>query len=391
MQSFTYQNQTKLIFGEGAVTQCGELARSFGQRILVCAYGDKATASILDTVCRSLKEAGLDCQLLTGIKPNPSLDCIEEGIRIVREKNIDFLLAVGGGSVIDTAKSIAVGVYFEGAFWDLVGNDHLIERMMPMGCVVTIPAAGSESSLGLCVTNPAIQAKCTISADVMRPNFAILDPCLTYTLPAYQTFCGAADILSHLMERYFTSVPHNDLTDRLLEGAMKSLIVNTDKLKTDLNDHHARAEIMFCSTLAQNDILGAGREADWGCHYIAALISGAFDTTHGAALALITPWWAEYVLMDNPEIFAQFARRVMDVPDDFGDTVRIAREGIRRMRLFFDSLSLPARLSDLPNPLAASKEGIDAMVACYIRDFGSIGSIRRIYAEDVRAILERAR
>ncbi len=393
MQSFTYHNHTKLVFGEGALASTGALAKEYGAtHVLVCAYGDKATAPMVEAACRSLREAGMTYALLTGIKPNPSLECIDAGIEQVRRDHINFLLAVGGGSVIDTAKAIATGVAFEGRkFWDLVGHDEEITTMMPMGAVVTIPAAGSESSLGLCVTNPDIHAKCTISAPVMRPQFAILDPTLTYGLPAYQTFCGIADILSHLMERYFTADPHNDLTDRMLEGAMASVIHNGRILRQNLGDKAARAEIMFAATVAQNDLLGAGRDADWACHYVAALISGAYDTTHGAALALVTPWWMAYVLESAPQRFAQFAVRVMGAAYDFERPLVTAHEGIRRLRAFFDELGLPAHLSDLPDPHAATDAGIQEMADCYTRDFGSIGSIRRIYTAEAKAILELAK
>jgi alcohol dehydrogenase len=388
MNNFTYRNTTELIFGRGVEEQVGLKVAEYGSRVLVCSYGDAGTSGIVDRVCQRLAANGLFTVMLSGIKPNPTLQSVQEGIRLVRDNRLDFILAVGGGSIIDAAKSVAVGACYAGDFWDLFTGAGEIRQVMKIGVVVTLPASGSESSLGLCITNENLCSKVTLSSELMRPVFALLDPELTCSIPVYHTFCGVADIMSHLLERYFTSIPCTDLTDRMLEGALRSVMKNARIIQSAPDDYDARAEIMLAATIAQNDLLGVGREADWTCHFIAAVISAAYDTAHGAALAIITPSWARYVYRHNLARFVQFAMRVMDVEYEPDAPDRTALEGIDRLENFWNCLSLPSRLKDIG---IVSDPELERLADHFDRDFGSIGSIRRIFREDALCILHLAR
>lgn len=386
MLDFEFWNGTKLYFGKGVEMKAGALVKETANRALVCSYGDADTSGVVENVLKTLDENGVEYVGLSGIKPNPELAKAEEGVRLVRENGLEFILAIGGGSIIDTAKAIAAGVFYEGDLWDLYGEKLEFKRALPTGVVLTFPATGSESSNGSVLTNEKTHRKMAIIDDCLRPVFALLDPELTYTLPPYQTFCGIADIMSHVMERYFSNTKYTDLTDRMCEAVLKTVIHNALILLEAPGDYNARAEIMLASTIAHNDLLGVGRTQDWGSHYIGMELSAAYDSTHGATLSVITPAWAKYVYRENLDRFVQFAVRVFDINYDFMDPSNTAMEGILALEAFFRRLGIPTTLEEL-----GVKDGsrFDEMGDKYVQG-GLYGDIKRLEREDFINILKMA-
>ncbi len=386
MLDFRFHNDTEIIFGKDTEKVAGEETAKYTKKVLLCTYGDPNLEDITSRVKGVLAAAGVEYMELTGIKPNPEQDKVYEGIDIVKKENIDFILSVGGGSVIDTAKAIAAGVEYDGDFWDLFTGKAQFEKAMPTGVVLTFPATGSESSNGSVITNTKTGHKLAIVHNCLRPKFAILNPELTYTLPAFQTFCGAADIMSHVMERYFTSTTHTDLSDRLCESIIKSVIKNALIIKDDPDDYNARAEVMWASTLAHNDLVGMGRLGDWASHMIGMEISAIYDSVHGATLSVLTPWWARYVYKDNLNRFVQFAVRVFDVEYDFDNPERTARKGIDMLEAFFIDLELPTTLSEIG---ITSNDKFEEMSKKFFAN-GAIGSIKPLTDKDCYNILTMA-
>ncbi len=347
MENFIIKNATKIIFGKGTENLLGEEVKKYTKKVLFVSGGGSIKASgLYDRAIKSLKENNIEYVELFGVKPNPRLSLVREGIRLCRENNIDFVLSVGGGSAADTAKGIAVGVPYEGDVWDFYIGKARPQKALPVGVVLTIPATGTEASTSSVITNEDGWYKKGLGSELIRPAFSILNPELTYTLPAYQTACGAADIMSHVMERYFTNVENVDFTDRLCEATLKTIINNTPKALDKPEDYGARAEIMWAATIAHNDLLSTGRIGDWASHRIEHELSGIYDIAHGAGLSIIFPAWMRYVYKHNLNRFVQFAVRVWDVDFAFENQEDIALEGIRRMEQFFKSIGLPVTLRD---------------------------------------------
>ncbi len=386
MLDFRFHNDTEIIFGKNSEKATGEETLKYTKKTLLCCSGGPGTDNIVARVKGFLTAAGVEYVELSGIKPNPEQDRVYEGIDIVKKENLDFILAVGGGSVIDTAKAVAAGVEYEGDFWDLFKGEAPTTKALPIGVVLTFSAAGSESSNGSVVTNTTTGRKLAIVDNCLRPRFAILNPELTYTLPAFQTFCGTADIMSHVMERYFTSTTHTDLSDRLCESIIKSVIKNALIIKDNPNDYNARAEIMWASTLAHNDLVGRGRAEDWVSHLIGMEISAIYDSVHGATLSIITPCWARYVYRENIDRFAQFAVRVFDVEYDFENPERTAVKGIDLLEAFFRDLGLPTKLSQIG---IDTNERFEEMSRKSFAN-GPIGSIKPLTDKDCYNILTMA-
>lgn len=348
MINFAYQCPTEIIFGKGTQNLAGEKARRFGKKaLLVYGGGSIKRTGLYDQVVKSLREAGVEFLELGGAQPNPRLALVHQGIELCRREQIGFLLAVGGGSAIDTAKAIAIGVNYHGDVWDLFMGAKSDHQALPVGVVLTIPAAGSETSLSVVITKEDGLIKKGLSDNRVRPQFAILNPELTYTLPFYQTACGVSDMLAHVMERFFTQTPHTDVSDRICEGVMRSVLNLAPQLKERPNDYELRANIMWAGTLAHNGILGMGREEDWGSHGIEHELSAIYDIAHGAGLSIVFPAWMKYVYHENINRFVQFAVRVMDVDLEFGDPEAIVKEGIRRLEEFYRTMGLPVRLSEV--------------------------------------------
>lgn len=387
MKDFIFQNATKIIFGKRTEETVGEEIKKFDKNILLVHYGDEyiKKSGILGRIANSLTVANVEYTELTGIKPNPILSTVRKGIDICRKKNIGFILALGGGSVIDTAKAIAAGVPYEGDVWDLFLKKDLCTKAIPTGVIVTIPASGSESSNGAVITDEETHYKLDVIDLCLRPKFAILNPELTYSLPPFQTFCGVTDIISHAMERYFTAVLNVDLTDRLCEATIKTVIRNALILLDDPQNYNARAEIMWASTIAHNDLLSTGRVGDWASHGISMEISAIYNATHGAALAVITPAWMKYVYKSNVNRFAQFATRIWDVEYDFECPDRTVLHGIKKMESFFKEIGMPVRLNEL-----GIKDDRFEEMAIKATERGTIGNLKALNKDDVISILKLA-
>jgi len=387
MENFVFRNATRIVFGRGAEEAVGRETAAMAHRVLLHYGGKSVKASgLLDRVRARLKEAGVAFEELGGVVPNPRLSLVKEGIALCRKHRLEAILAVGGGSTIDSAKAVAIGVPYAGDVWDFYTRKASVKEALPVGVVLTIPAAGSESSNGSVVTNEEGWYKKDAGAECMRPRFAIMDPVLTMTLPAYQTACGAADIMAHVMERYFTRVKAGDFTDRLCEATLRTMIRNVPIALEAPTDYDARAEIMWAGTVAHNDLLGTGRIGDWATHMIEHEVSGIYDVAHGAGLAVIFPAWMTHVMRHDVDRFAQFAVRVFDVEHDHASPERTAREGIRRLRAFWKGLGLPGTLADMK----VGPDRIDEM-ARKCTENGPVGNFVKLGQADVRAILELAR
>jgi hypothetical protein len=386
MQNFTYQNTTKIVFGKGTEEEVGEYTAKHGSKVLLH-YGGGSIKKYgtYDKVVKSLEEAGVEYVELGGVEPNPKLSLVHEGIELAKEESVDFILAVGGGSVIDSAKAIAVGYFYDGDVWDFYYNNVEITEALPVGVVLTIPAAGSESSTSSVVTKMDGMYKRSIGTELIRPEFAIMNPEITFTLPDYQTACGAVDIMAHIMERYFTNTDNVEYTDRLSEASLKTIINNTPKVLENNEDYAARAEIMWVGSNAHNGLLGTGREEDWSSHGMEHELSGIYDVAHGAGLAVVFPAWMEYVYQHDLEGFAQFAHRVWDVDPDFKDLEWTAKQGIKKTKEFFSDIGMPVTLAELDIPADRLEE-----MAEKATENGPIGSFVELDTEDVLKIYKSA-
>jgi alcohol dehydrogenase YqhD (iron-dependent ADH family) len=388
MNNFTFQNTTKIIFGKGTENTVGKEVAQYSKKVLLhYGGGSIKKTGLYDRVVRSLRDAGVEYVELGGVKPNPRLSLIYEGIELCRKNDIGFILAVGGGSVIDSAKGIAVGVCYEGDVWDLYLRKDTAVKALPIGVVLTIPAAGSESSGASVVTNEDGQLKRDIGYEFLRPQFSILDPEVCFTLPAYQVACGATDIMAHIMERYFTNTPNVELTDRLCEATLTTIINNVPLALANPNDYNAFAEIMWAGTVAHNDILGTGRAQDWASHKIEHELSGIYDIAHGAGLAIVFPAWMKYVYKANLSRFVQYAVRVWKVEQDFSDPEKTALDGIARLEAFLRSIGMPTRLADA----GITEDRFEEMAEKCAASFGVIGGLKKLSKDDIVNIYRLAR
>lgn len=351
MDSFTFRNPTRIIFGKDSENQVGSEVQHYSRKILLhYGGGSIKKTGLYQRVTASLKAAGIDFTELPGVKPNPRLSLVQEGIRLCRDNSLNFILAIGGGSVIDSAKAISIGVPYPGNVWDFYTGKAVPGKALPIGTILTIPAAGSEASNGSVITNEDGWYKRAAGSDLLYPSFSILNPELAFTLPKYQVACGAADILAHLTERYFTNTLHVELTDRLIESTMKTVIHNTPKVLEQAENYDAWAEIMWAGTIAHNNLLNTGRLGDWASHDIEHEISGIYDVAHGAGLAVVFPAWMKYVWGHDVERFVQYAVRVWNVEYSFRSPEETALEGIRKLEQFFRSIGLPTTLAELNIP-----------------------------------------
>ena len=349
MDNFTFYTPTDYIFGRGVESQVGEQsARHLGQKVMIVfGQGSVRRSGLLDRVEKSLSDAGVSFVELGGIQPNPIDIPVYEGIEICRREGVTGILAVGGGSAIDTAKAIAAGVLYDGDFWDFYCGKSVIERALPVGVVLTIPAAGSEGSGNSVITKTDGMRKISIRSPYhLRPRFALMDPELTYTLPPFQTACGVADMMAHIMERYFSPTKEVEITDRVSEGVLMAIIEEAPKVMANPHDYDARANIMWSGTLAHNGICGTGRVEDWTSHGLEHELSALYGVTHGAGLAVVFPAWLTYMANEKPAKIAQFAHRVFGVKET-ADEKADALEGVARLRRFFSSLGLPSNFKEL--------------------------------------------
>lgn len=362
MNNFTFWSPTKFVFGRDTEALTGDLVKQFGGKKALIVYGGGSVvrSGLLDRVKKSLDDAGVIWEEMGGICPNPTDDRVYEGIELVRAHGIDFLLAVGGGSVIDTAKGIACGVPYEGDFWDFYCGKKIVEKAMPVGVVLTIPAAGSEGSGNSVITKKDGLIKLSLRTEsALRPRFAVMNPELTFTLPPYQTACGIVDMMAHIFERYFSNTPGCETTDRVAEGLLTEIIAEAHKIMDNPLDYDARANIMWSATLAHNGLCGTGRVEDWASHFIEHELSAIYDVAHGAGLAVVNPAWMTWVIRTNPSKVAQFAERVMGVKPEGRNEREIAEEGIARLKDFYRSIGMPVTLGEL----GIASPDIDRLVA----------------------------
>ena len=349
MNDFDFYSPTYFVFGRDREAEAGTYVKKFGgSRVLVLYGGQSAKKSgLLDRVRASLTGAGLHTAELGGVKPNPRSGLVYEGIDLCRKEGIDFLLAVGGGSVIDTAKAIAIGVPYEGDFWDFFSGK-VPEKALPVGTVLTIAASGSEGSPDSIITNEKTLDKNSAEADCLRPCFSILDPALTESLPPYQTACGVTDIMAHAFERYFTNTEDVEVTDRLLEGVLLTMLHEGPRVMADPHDYGARANIMWAGMVCHNDMMGVGRKQDWNSHHLEHVLSALYDCAHGAGLAVIMPAWMRYCADHHDGLrMAQMAVRVFGCQMDFADPRRTALEGIAAFRAFLKSIGMPLTFAEI--------------------------------------------
>lgn len=386
MIDFVYENPAKMIFGKTALSHLGEEVAKVSRRVLLV-YGGGSIKQIglYDQVLAILAEQKAQVWELSGIQPNPLLSRVYEGIGLCREHAIGLVLAVGGGSVIDTAKSIANGCCYDGDVWDFHEGKATPKASLPVGTVLTIPAAGSEMSYSCVITNDKTLQKRGFNSLTNVPRFSIMNPEYAFTLPPYQIACGAVDILAHLMERYFTRVEQVMLTDGLLEACMRTVLCSAPLVMKEPRNYDAWAEMMWTGSLAHNTLLQTGRVGDWASHKLEHELSALYDIAHGAGLAIMFPAWMKYVLPQGPGKLAQFATRVLDVPESFGSQEAIAREGVLRLEAFYQSLGMPTRLGEA---------GIDGQrleeMAQRATEAGPVGFYVPIYTKDARAIYELA-
>lgn len=360
MESFNFYSPTEFVFGKDREVEVGQYVKKYGGTKVLVHYGSKSAVKngLIARVKDSLSKAGVACVELGGVEPNPKDTKIYEGIEIVKKEGIDFILAVGGGSTIDSSKAIAVGSLYEGDFWDFYCRKAEIKKALPVGVILTIAAAGSEGSGASVVTKVEGGLKRDIGTDLVRPRFAIENPALTCTLPPYQTACGITDIMAHIFERYFTNTPEVEVGDRLCEGLLLTMLKEGPRVIADPNNYEARANIMWAGTVCHNDIIGCGRSQDWNSHAIEHELSGLYDCAHGAGLAVIMPAWMEYVMHHNVMRFAQMATRVFGCEMDFENPEATAREGIARFRKFLKSIGMPINFAEL----GAKEEDIPTLV-----------------------------
>lgn len=388
MDNFVFRSPTKIIFGKETEKLVGQEVKAFGSKVLLhYGTGSIKKTGLYDVIVNSLKESGVDFLELGGALPNPRLGLVKQGIELCRKENVGFILAVGGGSAIDSAKAIAVGVPYEGDVWDFYDKTAIPVKTLPTGVVLTIAAAGSETSKSSVITKEDGWYKKGLNEEITRPEFAIMNPELTYTLPAYQTSCGVADILAHILERYFTTTQEVDLTDRMCEGLMRTVIRTAPLALKDPLDYGIRAEIMWAGSIAHNDLLSTGRVGDWASHMIEHELSALFDVAHGAGLAVVFPAWMKYVYMNDINRFIKFANRVFDVEIDLDYPKRTVLEGINRLKNFFIDMGLPVSLEELGIP----REKINEMASkCTNDGTSTVGSFVKIGKQDVMKIFELA-
>ena len=389
MNNFDYRRTTRFVFGKNTENAVGKLVKQEGGTKVLIVYGGGSAvrSGLIDRVKKSLDSEDIRYCEISGVQPNPIDTLVYEGIAICKEEKIDFLLGVGGGSVIDTAKAIAVGARYEGDFWDFFGGDKQVETALPVSTVLTIAAAGSEGSNSCVITQDATRLKRSTQSDKIVPVFSVLNPELTMTLPEYQTACGITDMLAHVMERYFTNTKNVELTDRLCEGTMKAIITEAYKLIENPYDYDARANIMWAGVIAHNNSLGLDREQDWASHHIEHELSGMFDLAHGAGLAIVFPAWMKYVMNHDITRFVQFANRVWDVEVDYNDLPMTALKGISQYEKFMRDIKMPIRLSEVD----VTEEAIDPLVDKFgLKEGETDGSFVKLSKEDIRNIYKLA-
>ncbi len=386
MLDFEYYTPTKVFFGKEREKHTGEIISSYGYKKIMLIYGQGSIKKngLYDSTINSLKEHNIDVVEMGGVEPNPKIEFVREAVKVAKSENVELILAVGGGSVIDAAKYTALGVVADCDVWDFVEGKQKPITALPVGCVLTIAAAGSEMSWSAVVSDMSLNMKRGLASDLIRPLFAICNPELTYTVSPYQTACGISDILAHTMERYFTPCEAVDITDQIAEGVMRSVINAAKVVMQNPNDYEARANIMWASSLSHNNLTGCGRINALPVHQLEHALSGEFDNVaHGAGLAVLFPAWAKYVYMHNIPRFAQFARKVWGVVEN--DDKTAAEKGITAMGDFFKSIGMPSTLKDF----GIGSNSVDRLVElCTFYNTRTINSVIKLDTKEVKEIFD---
>ena len=383
MNNFNFYSPTYFAFGKGREADAGKYVKRFGgTRVLIhFGTGSVIKSGLLERVKAALLQEGIYYVELGGALPNPRSGLVYQGIEICKREKLDFVLAVGGGSAIDSAKAIAIGALYEGDFWDFFQGKR-VEAALKIGTVLTLSATGSEGSHSTVVTLEDGMLKRGCGGEVLRPVFSILNPELTCTLPAYQTACGATDMMAHVMERYFTNTQNVEITDRLCEGILLTIIKETPKALANPSDYEARANLMWAGMVAHNDSCGVGRMPDWATHQMEHELSALYDVAHGAGLAVMFPAWMKYVMHHDVLRFAQFAVRVWGCEMDFQSPENTAKQGIMKYEQFLTSIGMPIRFAEL----GAKEEDIELMVKTLGLGSRTLGNFVKLTEEDVRKI-----
>ena len=393
MKDFNFYAPTEVVFGEQAEEQVAALVKKYGGTKVLVHYGGKSAvrSGLLDKVCGLLCDGGVPFVTLGGVVPNPRLSLAKEGIALCQREGVDFILAIGGGSVIDSAKCIAYGVCFGGDVWDIYLGKANPTAMLPVASVLTIPAAGSEMSEASVITNEDGDVKLGYSNNIARPKFAIMNPRRTFTLPPYQTAAGVTDIMMHTMERYFNTDCDMTLTDNIAEALMRTMKECVFEVLRNPADYRSRAQIMWGGSLAHNDVTGNRAQGDWATHQLEHELSGLFDVTHGAGLAAVWPSWARYVMHENLSRFVRFAVNVMGVPNDFDNPETTALKGIEAMERFYHAIGMPINIRELIGRDITDDEVREMTRKCS-RDYQrTCGCVKALDAHDMEAIYNMAR
>jgi alcohol dehydrogenase len=383
MQNFTYWNPTKLIFGKGQITELKTEIPQYGTKVLLVYGGGSIKRNgLYDQVMSILKEMSLEVFELAGVEPNPRISTARQGIQICKDEEIDFILAVGGGSVIDCTKLIAAGAKYDGDAWDLVVKKAFATEALPFGTILTLAATGSEMNAGSVITNWETKEKYGWGSPVTFPKFSILDPVNTFTVPKDQTIYGMVDMMSHVFEQYFHQVENTPLQDRLCESTLQTVMEVAPKLVNNLENYELRETVLYSGTIALNGMLQMGYRGDWATHNIEHAVSAVYDIPHGGGLAILFPNWMKHNLNVNPTRFKQLAVRVFDVDPTGKTDEQVGLEGIEKLRAFWSSIGAPSRLADYQ--IDDSQIEIMADKAMVYGEFGNFKSLNR---DDVLAIL----
>lgn len=395
MKNFNYYAPTQVAFGRNTESQVAELVKKHGGSKVLIHYGGQSAirSGLLAKVEQILTEAGIAYVKLGGVKPNPRLSLVRKGIELCKEENVDFLLAVGGGSVIDSCKAISSGRFYQGDVWTLYEHKDHATQYLPIGCILTIPAAGSEMSNGSVITNDEVESwlKKDYCVDEFRCKFAIMNPELTFTLPAWQTACGITDMMMHTMERYFSKDDDMETTDAIAEAVLRTCMKEGPLALANPTDYTCRANIMWAGTLAHNDLTGCGTTGDWATHNIEHELSGLFDVSHGAGLAAVWGSWARYTRNENLPRFARFAHNVMGIDTTNMSDMEASETGIKAMEQFFRTIGMPTDIHTLVGKDITDAEIEEMAQKCTNGDTTTIGGLKILHAADIVKIYQMAK
>lgn len=392
MNDFTFYMPTKVVFGKGVERRAGEeLKKQGAARVLLHFGGQSAKKSgLLDRVEESLNNSGIPFVSLGGVKPNPRLSLVREGIKLVRKEKVDYILAVGGGSVIDSAKAIALGALYDGDVWDIYEKKAEPKAALPVATVLTLAAAGSETSESSVITNEEGWLKKGFSHDLIRPRFSLLNPELLYSLPAYQTACGIVDIMMHTMERYFSPGGTNEMSDRIAEQVLRNAVYYGEIAVQEPENYEARSEIMWTGSIAHNNLTGLGRQGDWATHQLEHELSGLFDVAHGAGLAAMWGAWAKYVYQKDVKRFARFGANVWDLPYQEMNPQETALAAIEATMHYFSSIGMPVSIKELLGRNVTEEELHILSEKCTFFGTRTIGSFMVLDYDEIKAIYQGA-